>query len=112
MVCQYKILHRAIGAIDAQHEGRELRANAIVVMRPSAAPPSYEILYAPLTLKPMSVGMYVGITPHGEIRLRLSGIYGAKRPVIKSGQSYLLLLAASGRNARIDEVKAPSESGQ
>ncbi|SDQ93230.1 hypothetical protein [Pseudovibrio sp. Tun.PSC04-5.I4] len=112
MVCQYKILHRAVGAIDAQDEGRELRANAIVVMRPAAAPPSYEILYAPLTLKQMSIGMYVGTTPHGEVRLRLSGIYGAKRPVIKSDQPYLLLLAASGRNARIDELKAQPKPGQ
>ncbi|SFT45296.1 hypothetical protein SAMN05444141_101632 [Pseudovibrio denitrificans] len=111
MNCQYKILHRAVGAVDAQDEGRDIRANAVVVMRPAAAPPSYEILYAPVMLSQVSTGMFEGKTPHGEIRVRLSGIYGAKRPVIQRDQPYLLLLGASGRNARID-VFTPPKSGQ
>ncbi|KZK83377.1 hypothetical protein PsAD13_02774 [Pseudovibrio sp. Ad13] len=107
MNCQYKILHRAVGVVDVQDEGRDIRANAVVVMRPGAAPPSYEILYAPIKLSQMSAGMVTGMTPHGEVRLRLSGIYGAKRPVIQTDQPYLVLLGASGRNARIDTFKMP-----
>ncbi len=105
MNCQYKILHRAVGVVDIQEEGRDIRANAVVVMCPGAAPPSYEILYAPVKLSQLSVGMFTGMTPHGEVRLRLSGIYGAKRPVIQTDQPYLVLLGASGRNARIDAFK-------
>ncbi len=106
MNCQYKILHRAVGLVDAQEEGRDIRANAVVVMRPGAAPPSYEILYGPVVFSQLQTGMYTAITPHGEIRVRLSGVYGAKRPSIQSGQPYLLLLGASGRNARIDNFKS------
>ncbi len=107
MNCQYKIVHRAVGSVDVQDEGRDIRANAVVVMRPGAAPPSYEILYGPVKLSQLAAGMFSGMTSHGEIRVRLSGVYGAKRPVIKPDQAYLLLLGASGRNARIDAFKTP-----
>ena len=104
MNCQYRIVHRAIGAIDATQEGQDLKANALVVMRPAAAPRSCEIMYAPVTLKKVSAGIYASTTPHGEVKLRLCGIYGAKRPTIIEAKPYLLLLGASGRNARLDEV--------
>ncbi|WP_209008746.1 hypothetical protein [Pseudovibrio japonicus] len=107
MNCQYKILHRAFGSVDVPDEGRDIRANAVVVMRPAAAPPSYEILYGPVKFSQLAAGMFSGMTPHGEIRVRLSGVYGAKRPAIEPNQPYLLLLGASGRNARIDSFKTP-----
>ncbi|KZL17771.1 hypothetical protein PsAD2_02888 [Pseudovibrio axinellae] len=103
MQCEFKILHRAIGVIDVTNEGRDIRANALVISRPAAAPPSYEILYGPVELSQVSTGMFTADTPHGEIRFRLSGIYGGKRLTIKTHKLYLLLLGASGHNLRIDE---------
>ena len=104
MTCQFQLLHRAVGSLDPQVEGRELKANALVVQRPSGLPGAYEVMYAPVKLKELSTGMYVGQTPHGEIRLRLTGLYGARRLIPETQRSYVVLMGASGRTARIDEM--------
>lgn len=104
MTCQFQFLHRAVGPVDVQMEGRELKANAVVIRRPPGIPAAYEVIYAPVALTELSTGMYAGQTPHGEIRMRITGMYGAPRPTILPDRPYVVLMGASGRNARIDEV--------
>ncbi|WP_068316665.1 hypothetical protein [Polycladidibacter hongkongensis] len=102
MTCKYSIVHHAVGRIDPNAEGHDIRANAMVVRRPTRAPARAEIMYAPLELNEVATGIYSAQTPHGEIHLRLTGLFGGRVPKIEPYKSYVLLMGASGTTARID----------
>ncbi|WP_310620242.1 hypothetical protein [Flexibacterium corallicola] len=104
MQTDFTLVHRATGRIDQEIEGIDIRANALLVVRPSKAPRSYEILYAPVELKEIAGGMYSFQTPHGEGRIRTTTLYRGSRVEILPYQPYMVLIGASGRTARIDRM--------
>ncbi|WP_156453027.1 hypothetical protein [Polycladidibacter stylochi] len=102
MTCNFTVVHHAMGRLDVNAEGQDIKANALIILRPTRAPTRSEILYAPAKIKDHGGGTYAADTPHGEIRFRFTGVYGAAPCRISYSQSYMILMGATGRTARID----------
>lgn len=100
----YQVIHRAVGYIDQDDEGHDIRANLLVVARPPSAPPRCEIMYAPVQASGVYSGIWRFETAHGEMRVRQSTLYGGRRVAVEQGKSYSILMGASGRTARIDPI--------
>ncbi|MDD7908990.1 MULTISPECIES: hypothetical protein [Pseudovibrio] len=104
MSADYQIIHRAVGYIDQDEEGHDIRANLLVIVRPPEAPMRSEILYAPIRFYEQHGGIWTVSTAHGDMRVRATTLYGGRRVAIEQGHQYTILMGASGRTARLEPI--------